>query len=263
MSTESDQAGTPVLGVKSVSKRFGAVTALENVSIDLYNGNSVGVVGDNGAGKSTLLKIMSGVYQPDDGTLEINGQEVSFDSPRSARASGIEAVYQDLSLVDDMSVSENMFLGRELMADGLAGKLGVISPKKMQERAAETIRKLRVNIPGLGAAVVRRMSGGQRQSAAIARAIFWGRKVMLLDEPTAALGVKEQDEVERLIQELRVEQLPIMVIAHNLPLVFRLTDLIIVLRHGRAVATLKTDQTSPEEVVAFITSAKSPASQEP
>ncbi len=262
MSTESDQAHTPVLRVKGVSKRFGAVTALENVSIDLYNGDSVGVVGDNGAGKSTLLKIMSGVYQPDDGMLEINGQNVSFDSPRSARASGIEAVYQDLSLVDDMSVSENMFLGREMMADGLAGKLGVISPKTMQERAAETIRKLRVSIPGLGAAVVRRMSGGQRQSAAIARAIFWGRKVMLLDEPTAALGVKEQDEVERLIQDLRAERLPIMVIAHNLPLVFRLTDRIVVLRHGSAIATLKTDETSPEEVVAFITGVKSRANQE-
>lgn len=263
MSTESGQASTPVLRVKSVSKRFGAVTALENVSIDLYTGDSVGVVGDNGAGKSTLLKIMSGVYQPDEGTLEINGQEVSFDSPRSARASGIEAVYQDLSLVDDMSVSENMFLGREVMVDGLAGKLGVISPKTMRERAAETIKKLRVSIPGLGAAVVRRMSGGQRQSAAIARAIFWGRKVMLLDEPTAALGVKEQDEVERLIQELRVEKLPIMVIAHNLPLVFRLTDRIVVLRHGSAVATLRTDQTSPEEVVAFITGARSLAKQGP
>jgi simple sugar transport system ATP-binding protein len=252
----------PVLRVKNVSKRFGAVIALESVSIDLQNGDSVGVVGDNGAGKSTLLKIMSGVYQPDEGSLEISGQEVSFDSPRDARASGIEAVYQDLSLVDDMNVAENMFLGRELMAKGLLGKLGVINHKPMREKAAEAIIKLGVNIPGLGSAVVRRMSGGQRQSAAIARAILWGRKVLLLDEPTAALGVKEQGEVERLIQELRTKRLPIMIIAHNLPLVLRLTDRIIVLRHGKAVARLKTTETSPEEVVAFITGAKTLQRQE-
>ncbi|MEX0676630.1 MAG: ATP-binding cassette domain-containing protein [Pirellulales bacterium] len=242
--------------MKSVSKRFGAVTALEHVSIDLHSGETVGVVGDNGAGKSTLLKIMSGVHPPDEGTLEVDGNAVTFESPRSARAGGIEAVYQDLALVDDMSVAENMFLGREVMARGLAGKLGTVSHKTMRELAAEAISKLRVRIPGLGDAIVRRMSGGQRQGAAIARAILWGRRILLLDEPTAALGVQEQGEVERLILELRDKRLPMMIIAHNLPLVFRLTDRIVVLRHGRVVARLKTSETTPEEVVSFITGAK-------
>lgn len=256
MLTKSTEMNALVLRVMNVSKRFGAVTALENVSIDLHIGETVGVVGDNGAGKSTLLKIMSGVYQPDEGALEVDGKRVSFDSARSARAGGIEAVYQDLALVDDMSVAENMFLGREAMAKGLAGKLGVINHKTMREKAADTISKMRVHIPGLGAAVVRRMSGGQRQSVAIARAILWERKVLLLDEPTAALGVKEQGEVVRLLQELRDKRLPMMIIAHNMPLVFRLTDRIVVLRHGSVVASLKTAETSPEEVVSFITGAK-------
>jgi ABC-type sugar transport system ATPase subunit len=169
-----------------------------------------------------------------------------------------DPAYQDLALVDDMSVDENMFLGREVMAPGLAGRrLGVVNHQSMREKAAEAISRLRIRIPGLGAAVVRRMSGGQRQCAAIARAILWGRKVLLLDEPTAALGVKEQAEVERLIQELREKQIPMMIVAHSMPLVFRLTDRLIVLRHGRVVATLKTAETSPEDVVADITGAKS------
>ena len=254
-SAQSDRAPSTVFRVKGVSKRFGAVTALEEVSIDLRDGETVGVAGDNGAGKSTLLKIMSGVYQPDGGALEVGGREVSFDSPRGARAGGIEAVYQDLALVDDMSVAENMFLGREAMKAGLRGRLGVVDHQAMQESAADSISRLRVRIPGLGRSLVRRMSGGQRQAAAIARAIMWGRKVLLLDEPTAALGVKEQAEVERLIQELRARALPMMLITHNMPLLFRLSDRIVVLRHGRVVATLATAATTHEEIVAFITGA--------
>ena len=254
-SARTSHVPAPVFRVKNVSKSFGAVTALENVSIDLRDGETVGVAGDNGAGKSTLLKIMSGVYQPDSGALEVGGREASFDSPRSARAGGIEAVYQDLALVDDMSVAENMFLGREAMKAGVAGKLGVVDHPAMQERAADSISRLRVRIPGLGRSLVRRMSGGQRQAAAIARAIMWGRKVLLLDEPTAALGVKEQAEVERLIQDLRARELPMMLITHNMPLLFRLADRIVVLRHGRVVATLSTAETTHEEVVGFITGA--------
>ena len=246
----------PVLRLSTISKRFGAVTALDTVSIDLFRGETVGVVGDNGAGKSTLLKVMSGVHPPDSGTVEVDGQLVNFDSPGKARQAGIEAVYQDLALVDDMSVAENMFLGREEMKPGLLGTLGIIDHKAMRDKAAEAISKLRVRIPGLGEAFVRQMSGGQRQGAAIARAILWGRKILLLDEPTAALGVKEQAEVERMIEELRANELPMMIIAHSMPVVFRLTDRIIVLRHGRTVAELKTAETTPEEVVAFITGAK-------
>lgn len=154
-----------------------------------------------------------------------------------------------------MSVAENVFLGREAMKTGLRGRLGVVDHPAMQERAADSISRLRVRIPGLGRSLARRMSGGQRQAAAIARAIMWGRKVLLLDEPTAALGVKEQAEVERLIQELRARELPMMLITHNMPLLFRLSDRIIVLRHGRVVATLVTAATTHEEVVAFITGA--------
>lgn len=255
MPTETKMAATPVLRLRNISKRFGAVTALDDISIELNQGETVGIVGDNGAGKSTLLKIMSGVHQQDSGTVEVDGQQVQFASPVAAREGGIEAVYQDLALVDDMNVAENMFLGREIMKPGLAGMFGILDHKAMRDQAAEAISRLRIRIPGLGEALVRKMSGGQRQGAAIARAILWGRKVLLLDEPTAALGVKEQAEVESMIQDLRAKKLPIILIAHNMPLVFRVCDRIVVLRHGKVAVTLRTADTSPGEVVAYITGA--------
>jgi ABC-type sugar transport system ATPase subunit len=260
-SAEAPSPGEPALKLSGISKRFGAVTALEDVSIELAQGETLGIVGDNGAGKSTLLKIMSGVHRPDAGTMEVDGKAVRFNAPGDARAAGIEAVYQDLALVDDMTVAENMFLGRETMRPGILGRLGVIDHRTMREKATETIAGLRVRIPGMAEAIVRQMSGGQRQGAAISRAILWGRKVLLLDEPTAALGVKEQAEVERMIKDLHSQRLPMILIAHNMPLVFRLTDRIAVLRHGRLVATLHTARTTPEEVVGHITGAlaESPA----
>lgn len=245
----------PALRVRGVSKRFGAVTALEDVSLDLRAGEAVGLVGDNGAGKSTLLKIMSGVHPPDEGSIEVDGRAVSFASPAAAREAGIEAVYQDLALVEDMTVAENLFLGREMRLPGLAGRLGLINRKAMHARAAEAIDQLRIKIPGISDTMVRLMSGGQRQGVAIARSIMWGRKVLLLDEPTAALGVEQQDEVERLIHGLQQHDLPMMIIAHNMPLVFRLTQRIVVLRHGRVVADTATAETTPEAVVAHITGA--------
>jgi simple sugar transport system ATP-binding protein len=260
---ESLAAGDPALRLSGISKRFGAVTALDDVSIELGQGEMIGIVGDNGAGKSTLLKIMSGVHKPDAGTMEVDGARVRFESPGDARAAGIEAVYQDLALVDDMTVAENMFLGRETMRPGLAGRLGIIDHRAMREKATETIAGLRVRIPGMAEAIVRQMSGGQRQGAAISRAILWGRKVLLFDEPTAALGVKEQAEVERMIQDLRAKRLPMVLIAHNMPLIFRLTDRIVVLRHGRITATLRTNRTTPEEVVGHITGALAEAPVEP
>ena len=256
MPNRTTNAGMPVLRLRNIGKRFGGVTALDGVSIDLSDGETVGVVGDNGAGKSTLLKIMSGVHAPDGGTIEVDGAPVVFHSPGQARQAGIEAVYQDLALVDDMSVAENMFLGREAMMPGILGRFGIVDHGAMRARAAEAISKLGIRIPGLGEGFVRTMSGGQRQGAAIARAILWGRKVLLLDEPTAALGVKEQREVERIIDELRQARLPMMIIAHSMPVVFRLTDRVVVLRHGRVAAMLTTAQTTPEEVVAYITGAR-------
>ena len=245
-----------MLRLSDIGKTFGAVTALAKVSFDVMDGETVGLVGDNGAGKSTLMKIISGVHQHDTGRMEVWGQKKSFVSPASAREAGIEAVYQDLALVDDMSVAENMFLGREPMKSGLLGHLGIIDHSAMRDQATQSISRLGVNIPGLGDTLVRKMSGGQRQAAAIARAMYWGRKLVLLDEPTAALGVKEQKQVEKLVKELRQKNLPMVLIAHNMPLIFRLTDRIIVLRRGRLVANLRTNETTPDEVVGFITGAE-------
>lgn len=248
--------GAPVLEVRDIRKHFGAVTALDDVSLELGMSEIVGLVGDNGAGKSTLLKIMSGVYTPDAGEVVLDGTSVKFGTPGDARAKGIEAVYQELALVDDMDVAENMFLGRELLVSGIGGKLGVLNLRAMRRQAEETIRKMHIRIPGLAEARVRNMSGGQRQGAALARSIHWGRKVLLLDEPTAALGVEERGEAERIIEGLRERGLPMLLIAHDLPMIFRLSDRIVVLRHGGVVANLKIERTSPEEVVAYITGAK-------
>jgi ABC-type sugar transport system ATPase subunit len=244
----------PVIEARGIVKRYGLATALAGVDFAVRPGEIVGIVGDNGAGKSTLIKILSGALAPTDGEVLIDGRSVVFDSPRAARGHGIETVYQDLALAPDLTVAENVFIGRELKRAGLAGRLGTLDRKQMNRVAAEQLERLRIRI----ASVTDRadsLSGGQRQAIAVARAVAWGRRVLLMDEPTAALGVEEQQRVGELIRDVRDHGTPVVLISHNIPQVHEICDRVVVLWHGRAVADLRPESCTLEDIITWITGA--------
>jgi D-xylose transport system ATP-binding protein len=245
--------GQPRLALRGMSKRFGAITALDRVNFEVYPSEVVALVGDNGAGKSTLAKIIAGVYHADSGTITFEGHEVVFSSPEAAGALGIATVYQDLALCDNLDVVANLFLGRELGPRRLPIALRWTQEDDMERRAREVLSSLSVRLPSLRRPV-KQLSGGQRQSVAVSRAVLWGSKVVLLDEPTAALGVEQTAMVQRLILQLRATGLSVVLISHNLTDVFQVADRIVVLRLGRRVATFTANQATPDQVVAAITS---------
>jgi D-xylose transport system ATP-binding protein len=251
----SELKPTPILEMRGISKRFGAVQALAEADFEVYLGEVVGLVGDNGAGKSTLIKIIAGVYRPDAGQYIFDGHEVTVNSPGDATALGIETVYQDLALCDNLDVVGNLYLGRERVQPVVPGLLRTMDEVSMEQEASRVISELHVHIPSVRS-LVATLSGGQRQSAAVARAVMWNSKVVLLDEPTAALGVEQTRQVKELIRQLRERGLGVVVISHNLADVFDVSDRIIVLRLGRRVATLNTHTANPEQVVAAITGAE-------
>jgi D-xylose transport system ATP-binding protein len=246
--------GNPILEVHGVSKRFGAVQALENVDFEVYAGEVVGLVGDNGAGKSTLVKVISGVHQADSGEIFFEGRQVTITKPRDSTDLGIETVYQDLALCDNLDVVANLFIGREPARVTVPGFRGMhlLDETAMEKRAISLLKELHVPIPSVRN-VIASMSGGQRQSVAVTRSVMWNCKVVLLDEPTAALGVEQTHQVKNLIMKLRERNLGVVVISHNLAEIFDVTDRVIVLRLGRRSATFNTKTASPEQVVAAIT----------
>ena len=244
----------PELSLKGISKAFGAVQALQNVDFEVYKGEVVGLVGDNGAGKSTLIKTIAGVNIPDTGEIFVGGKHVTINSPSDAVHHGIETVYQDLALCDNLDVVANLFLGRE----DTAFRLGPFSPLteiEMERRTVEVLRQLDVKIPSVRS-VVASLSGGQRQSIAVAKTILRNARVVQLDEPTAALGVAQTRQVLNLIRRLREQGLGVVVISHNLADVFEVVDRVIVMRLGRRIATFDVHATTPEQVVAAITGAE-------
>ncbi len=247
----------PLLTIDNITKAFGAVQALQGISFDVFPGEVVALVGDNGAGKSTLVKIISGVHEASSGQLLLNGEPQSFRNPADAREAGIETVYQHLALVEQLDVADNVYLGREDTRLGAFGRwIGLLDRNRMRRETAEALKQLHINIPAPTLAV-RAMSGGQRQAVAIGRAVVWGRQLLILDEPTAALGVEETEQVLRTIERLRDEQhMTFLVISHNMQDVYRIADRIVVLRQGQHVATLAKTETSPEDIVAYITGAK-------
>jgi ABC-type sugar transport system ATPase subunit len=245
--------GAPVLSAHGVSKHFGHVTALTGVSLAVAPGEVVALMGDNGAGKSTLVKILSGAMTPDRGELRIRGNRAHFTDPAEARAAGIETVYQDLSLADDLSAPANLFLGREHRRSGLLGKLGVLDAKRMQREAEEHLRSLGARVPDYRAAV-RMFSGGQRQSVAISRASIWARELIIMDEPTAALGLVQTAQVAQLIKRTRDRGIAVLLISHSVPFVFDVADRIVVLRLGRNNGVFYPDA-SNQELVSAITGA--------
>jgi D-xylose transport system ATP-binding protein len=252
VSTEPRQ---PILQLLGISKLFGAVQALASVDFEVYPAEVVGLVGDNGAGKSTLIKIIAGVYRPDSGRIIFAGRETAINSPRAAVEMGIETVYQDLALCDNLDVVGNLFLGREQLRSGMVRGIGLIDEVAMEQGAARVLKDLHVRIPSLRSQVAS-LSGGQRQSVAVARAVMWNSKVVLLDEPTAALGVEQTRQVKDLIRRLAERGLGVVVISHNLADVFDISDRIIVLRLGQRVATFDTHMTNAQAVVSAITGAE-------
>lgn len=252
----SPRSGEPALRLTGVSKAFGAVQALTTVDFEVWSGEVVGLVGDNGAGKSTLIKTIAGVNIPDSGQIYVEGKPVTISGPQDATRLGIETVYQDLALCDNLDVVANLYLGREDAAPHIPGLGGVLHETEMERRTLEVLRQLQVTTLKSVRVPVASLSGGQRQSIAVAKTILRNPKVVLLDEPTAALGVAQTRQVLNLIRRLREQGLAVVVISHNLADVFEVVDRVIVLRLGRRVGTYDIHTTTPEQVVAAITGAE-------
>ncbi len=251
----------PLLSVKNLTKRFGGLVAVNRVSLDVYPGEVVGLVGDNGAGKSTLIKMISGVYQPNEGEIYFEGRRVSISRPSDARDMGIETIYQDLALAGNLNVAANIFLGRERKRRYLGGLIRMLDEKFMAEEAQRLISDLEVHIPSLNANIDK-LSGGQRQAVAIARSVYWNARLMIMDEPTNNLGVAEQTKVLGLIRRLRSQGVPVMVISHTMRDIFAVCDRIVVLHRGRKVADKRAKETTTEEIVQYIMGARDDSLQD-
>ena len=245
-------SGTALLSLKGVTKRFGAVQALAGVDLEVRAGEVVALVGDNGAGKSTLVKTIAGIHSPDEGEFSIEGQKATINTPQDATDLGIATVYQDLALCDNLDVVANLFLGREEISSGLGRATYRLNEVDMEHRSHELLENLAVTIPSVRSEVGA-MSGGQRQQVAVARSLLGDPKLVMLDEPTAALGVPQTAQVLALIKRLRERGLGVVVISHNLADVFEVADRIVVLRLGREVADYKVSEVTHEQVIGAIT----------
>ena len=242
---------TPILEVTGLKKSFGPVEALRGVDLQLHAGEVLAVVGDNGAGKSTLIKHISGVFRPDSGQITLAGEPLNISSPGDARARGIETVYQDLALADDLSIGANIFLGREPIRR-LFGLLPYVDDKSIRRETSELLKRIRSEIP-VEARTVARLSGGQRQAVAIARAIYWQAKVVLMDEPTAALAVMERDRVIAHARELASHGVGVIYIGHNLTEILKVADRIAVMFRGRTVHVTDASETNQETLIKYMT----------
>lgn len=251
-----DGAGLPVLEAHSLSKSFGGVQALEDVSLALRPGEVLGLVGDNGAGKSTLIKCLSGVLSPDTGTIHVDGEQVHIDSPQRARELGIETVYQGLALVDTLNVTENLFLNREKTTKvPILGRLGWLDKKGMDQESRDVLERLGIKVPSVHQDVVH-LSGGQRQSIAIGRAIAWGRHIVFMDEPAAALGVEQAQHVLDLVTTLSNRDVAVLFVSHNMRHVLEVCTRAMVLLQGRKVAEVSVADVGERDLVDLITGAK-------
>jgi fructose transport system ATP-binding protein len=244
-----------VMKADKLVKRYGHVTALDGCDFELRAGEILAVVGDNGAGKSSLIKALSGAVVPDTGTIELRGKTVTMSSPADARKHGIETVYQDLAMCPSLSIAENLFLGREIRRKGIVGALfRTLDHQAMRREAAEHLTSLKVGIQSI-TVPVESLSGGQRQAVAVARTVAWGSNVVIMDEPTAALGVRESAMVLDLIRQIRDRGTPVVLISHNIPHVFEIADRIHVQRLGRRAALTTPEESSMSDVVSLLTGA--------
>jgi len=243
---------TPLVEMRDIHKRFGGLHAVNGVSVDLYPGEVVGVLGHNGAGKSVLMKVLSGANPLDEGEIRINGSKVAINSPRDARALGIETIYQTLALADNLDAPANLFLGREIVTP-----LGILDDDAMESEARKVIQRLNPNFTTI-TNPVKNMSGGQRQSVAIARAIYFNAKILIMDEPTAALGPHETRMVAALIKQLKSEGIGIFLISHDIHDVFDLADRVMVMKNGRQIGTRRTAEVTKDQVLGMIILGKLP-----
>lgn len=253
----------PILKAKDIVKRYGRVTALDGADFELYPGEVLAVIGDNGAGKSSLIKALSGAIIPDSGTIELDGKQVNFSSPMEARNAGIETVYQNLALSPALSIADNMFMGREIRRKGILGDFfRLLDQNAMQDIARQKLSELGLlTIQNINQSV-ETLSGGQRQGIAVARAAAFGSKVVIMDEPTAALGVKESRKVLDLIADVKSRGMPIVLISHNMPHVFEVADRIHIHRLGKRHCVINPKDFTMSDAVAFMTGAKEPPRQE-
>jgi len=245
----------PLLRVTNLTKRFGGLTAVNRANMEVHVGEVVGLVGDNGAGKSTLIKMISGVYQPDEGYIEFDGKRMALQDPHEARAIGIETIYQDLALAENLDVSANIFLGREVRKPFLGHLVQVLDRSTMNNESSAVLNRLDIHIPSLSQQT-RNLSGGQRQAVAIARAIYWNARLMIMDEPTAALGVSEQRKVLTLVRTLRDQGVPTIIISHNMQDIFAVADRIVIMRRGFIVGERKAADTTVDEIVSLMVGAE-------
>jgi len=253
MTTPIDRTGTPLVEMRDISIAFGGVKAVDRVSIDLYPGEVVGLLGHNGAGKSTLIKCLSGAYRQDSGDILINGQKATITNPRDARAYNIETIYQTLALADNLDAASNLFLGRELVTP-----LGFVDEARMEAETRKIMGRLNPNFRKF-AAPVKALSGGQRQSVAIARAVYFNARILIMDEPTAALGPQETRMVAELIQELKRQGLGIFLIEHDIHAVMNLCDRASVMKNGQLVGTVDVKDVTDDDILGMIILGKKPA----
>jgi len=251
----SQEQRQPVLAIRQLVKRFGGLTAVNKVDMEVYSGEVVGLVGDNGAGKSTLIKCVSGVHQPEAGEIFFEDRRVRFSRPIEARKAGIETIYQDLALAGNLNVSANIFLGREIKKRYLGGMIQTLDEETMLDESQKILNMLEIRIPKFSEQI-EKLSGGQRQAVAIARAVYWNAKLMIMDEPTNHLGVPEQRKMLDLIRRLRDQGVPVILITHTLPDVFAVTDRIVIMHRGRKVADKKTTETDSQQVVEYMVGAR-------
>lgn len=244
--------GTPLVEMKNISIAFGGVQAVDDVSVDLYPGEVVGLLGHNGAGKSTLIKILSGAYKADSGEIRINGTPVTINSPRDARTNNIETIYQTLALADNLDAASNLFLGREI-----TNSFGLVNDDAMEAETREIMARLNPNFKKFSSPVSA-LSGGQRQSVAIARAVYFNAKILIMDEPTAALGVHETQMVAELIEELKRQGIGIFLISHDIQDVFKLCDRVSVMKNGQLVGTENVADVTEDDVLGMIILGKQP-----
>lgn len=245
---------SPLLEARGIVKRFGGIEALKGASFSIAPGEVVALMGDNGAGKSTLVKTMCGVHQPDGGELLFEGKPVHFGSPKDAQALGMEIVYQDLAMAPDLDAAANMFLGRELTRKGLPGRFGFLDRKVMRERTRAALASMQVQLKSLEAPIAT-LSGGQRQSIAVVRAVTWADKLVIMDEPTAALGVAQTRAVLELIGRVKASGRAVIIISHNVPDVMAVADRVEVFRLGRRTARFSRSEMTTEKIVGAITGA--------